>query len=643
MKNVIAIQPFYLAQPLGSTDVTMQVRGLKDSRGNLITAMPSGVTELTITIEPRSTTNQEFVSGTGITDNGNGLVTITGLTRNLSPVDGSADLSDTVSHANNSECVVSNSPFSMRNVLTTNEDKTVTAVISFGASPTVPTGVNPTDAVNKSQLDTTVAGTVPASSTTVLGAVRVATDATKTLGTATMTIASPCVVTFNSHGLTANDTVRFTTTIALPTGIVAGTTYYVIATGLTVNTFQMSLTAGGSAVNTSGGQSGVHTLYRTTPYAVNDQDPRLPTQAENDAMAGTSGPPSNTNRFVTDLDTSTTIVALKVARYNTDGDLAVQRLIREIISRENLSPGNGVSLYPYQSDGGVLVDTVASCGATPGTGGNITVAANSNRKLILFASHTSAASAVTATAGGNSMTQIQGQTNPNNYAFYIDNPTPGSVTIALNATCSWICYSIYNAVAGAPENSSIVTSSSGALNLATIADGSMTITGCGAGQDNITGLALTGAGAYGGNTGTIGDATGRSIACHSGQVFPNAVTLGATLATGGFSMGCIVVSIAPVTAPTYGSVYLSSAATNAISQYVNKYQSFLGFSTSTTTVGNVARVAIAGATMTSTTMVGNVTQYLSNTPGQVSSVAGTNSKKVGQAINSSTINIVQVI
>jgi len=304
MKNVISLQPFYLAQPLGATDVTMQVRGLKDSRGNLITSMPSGVTELTITIEPRSTTNQEFVSGTGITDNGNGLVTITGLTRNLSPVDGSADLSDTVSHANNSECVISNSPYSMRNVLMTNEDKTVTGTLSFATSPTVPTATSATQAVNKSQLDLAVLGTVPASSTTVLGAVRVATDPTKTLGTATMTIASPCVVTLNSHGLTANDTIRFTTTGTLPTGLVVNTTYYVISTGLTVNTFQLSLTAGGTAINTSGSQSGTHTLYRTTPYAINDQDTRLPTQAENDAMAGTSGNAvSGTNKFVDNDDT----------------------------------------------------------------------------------------------------------------------------------------------------------------------------------------------------------------------------------------------------------------------------------------------------------------------------------------------------
>lgn len=301
MKNVIGTQPFYLAQPLGATDVTMQVRGLKDARGNLITAMPSGVTELTITIEPRSTTNQEFVSGTGITDNGNGLVTITGLTRNLSPVDGSADLSDTVSHANNSECIISNSPFSMRKVLTTDEDKTVTATIDFATSPTVPTATSAGQAVNKSQLDLAVLGTVPASSTTVLGAVRIATDPSKTLGNVSLTIASPCVAGLSSHGLTANDTIRFTTTGALPTGLVVGTTYYVISTGLTSNTFQISLTAEGVAVNTSGSQSGTHTLYRTTPYAVNDQDTRLPTQGENDALAGndTSIAAGTGNKFVT--------------------------------------------------------------------------------------------------------------------------------------------------------------------------------------------------------------------------------------------------------------------------------------------------------------------------------------------------------
>ena len=275
MKNVLQLQPFYLNQPLGASDTTIQVRGLKDSRGTAITAMPSGVTEIVVTIEPKSANNQEIISFTGITDNGNGVVTLTGVTRNLSPTDATVVLSATVPHANNSICIVSDSPQAMKKVVVTDETATITAVHTFSVSPIVPTATSAGEPVNKSQLDLAVLGTVPPSSTTVLGAVRVATDPTKTLGNVSLTIASPCVAGFSSHGLTANDTVRFTTTGALPTGVVAGTTYYVIATGLTSNTFQFSTTAGGSAVNTSGGQSGTHTLYRTTPYGINDQDYRF--------------------------------------------------------------------------------------------------------------------------------------------------------------------------------------------------------------------------------------------------------------------------------------------------------------------------------------------------------------------------------
>lgn len=81
-------------------------------------------------------------------------------------------------------------------------------------------------------------------------------------GTATMTIATPAVVTQVAHGLKAGSPISFTTTGALPTGVVAGTTYYVIATGLTADAFQFSATVGGSAINTTGSQSGVHTLTR---------------------------------------------------------------------------------------------------------------------------------------------------------------------------------------------------------------------------------------------------------------------------------------------------------------------------------------------------------------------------------------------
>jgi len=86
--------------------------------------------------------------------------------------------------------------------------------------------------------------------------------------TVTMTIASPCVVTWNSHPLAAGDKVVFATTGALPTGLTAGTTYYVISAGLTASAFEISATPGGAAINTSGSQSGTHTVHTEKTYHI---------------------------------------------------------------------------------------------------------------------------------------------------------------------------------------------------------------------------------------------------------------------------------------------------------------------------------------------------------------------------------------
>ena len=90
------------------------------------------------------------------------------------------------------------------------------------------------------------------------------------LGTFTVTIASPAVFTKTGHGLVAGDEVYFTTTGALPTGLTASTKYYVISTGLTTDDFRVSATSGGSAVNTSGSQSGTHSVYRFSAFSSGD-------------------------------------------------------------------------------------------------------------------------------------------------------------------------------------------------------------------------------------------------------------------------------------------------------------------------------------------------------------------------------------
>lgn len=80
--------------------------------------------------------------------------------------------------------------------------------------------------------------------------------------TFTVTIATPGVFTSTGHGLSAGNKVVFSTTGVLPTGLVAGTTYYVMSTGLTADAFQVSATEGGAAINTTGSQSGTHTVVK---------------------------------------------------------------------------------------------------------------------------------------------------------------------------------------------------------------------------------------------------------------------------------------------------------------------------------------------------------------------------------------------
>lgn len=80
--------------------------------------------------------------------------------------------------------------------------------------------------------------------------------------TVTITIASPGVISWTAHGLLAGSQVRLTTTGALPTGLAVDTTYFVIP--VDANSFQLAATQSGTAINTSGSQSGTHTMTATS-------------------------------------------------------------------------------------------------------------------------------------------------------------------------------------------------------------------------------------------------------------------------------------------------------------------------------------------------------------------------------------------
>jgi microcystin-dependent protein len=116
------------------------------------------------------------------------------------------------------------------------------------------------------------------------------------VGTFTITIATPAVVTLNGHGFQTADALYLTTTGALPTGLSANTIYYAVR--IDANTFNLATSAAnaiaGTKITTTGSQSGTHTL-NACPYGLGDgsttfniPDMRGRVAAGNDAMNGTA-------------------------------------------------------------------------------------------------------------------------------------------------------------------------------------------------------------------------------------------------------------------------------------------------------------------------------------------------------------------
>lgn len=83
------------------------------------------------------------------------------------------------------------------------------------------------------------------------------------VATVTISAASPGVITLTAHGFAENDPVVFSNSGgALPVAITAGTVYYV-KTVLDADTFTISATAGGAAINTASTGTGTHSVTST--------------------------------------------------------------------------------------------------------------------------------------------------------------------------------------------------------------------------------------------------------------------------------------------------------------------------------------------------------------------------------------------
>lgn len=148
--------------------------------------------------------------------------------------------------------------------------------------------------------------------------------------TITLTIAAPTVVNWTSHGLSAGSPFIFgvsgspylmpvgVTTAALNADMtVRGPIYYVLASGLTSNSFQFSTTPGGQAVMTTGTQSGVLTAqailsghYLITAATANTFTYTAPTSLTASGNATVGGLYTLNGTVTADQDQSKTLEAM---------------------------------------------------------------------------------------------------------------------------------------------------------------------------------------------------------------------------------------------------------------------------------------------------------------------------------------------
>ena len=137
------------------------------------------------------------------------------------------------------------------------------------------------------------------------------------LTTVTITIASPAVITwtglpyagFATTGTNWTAPIVFSTTGALPTGITAGTTYWVIGNTLSGTTFEIATSVAnalaGSAINTSGSQSGTQSATPLVNFASSgtgaDCAAMQLTAGDWDVRGILHGDPTNASTSVTDV------------------------------------------------------------------------------------------------------------------------------------------------------------------------------------------------------------------------------------------------------------------------------------------------------------------------------------------------------
>lgn len=310
---------YYLNSSISSTATSITLTSFLEPVSGVAYTMALLDTDIVYaTIAPK-TSNSEFISFTGITQNANGTATLTGVTRGLAkkyPFTTSSTFK--LPHSGQTQFIISNSPQLYNEFVTLDNEETIVGEKTFpaggnanapksGASYTAPT--DDLEYASKKYVDNTATGT------TNINRIIVA-------GTAGETIAVDQLVYLKASDgrwwLTDADTAATVENVILGIAQGSGTAGNSINGGVLtqgLNTFSaLTLTANTKyyASNTAGGFSSsagttevtVGESQTTTTFLLYPRFDQQLTEDQQDALAGTSGTPSSTNLFVTAKDES---------------------------------------------------------------------------------------------------------------------------------------------------------------------------------------------------------------------------------------------------------------------------------------------------------------------------------------------------
>jgi len=193
--NAVQAQKFNLAGSgitANATSIVLQSFKLPDASTTI--SMSDLGTIAYGTLEP-GTTKEEQISFTGVTQNGNGTATLTGVTRGLSFLASSCaeTTANKKSHAGGTIFVLSNTACFYSNFAITSNTTTISAPWTFTSEPKVPTPTNASSAVNKAYADGLAIAGAPDASLTQKGIAEIATSAELGNGLSTGDTSAPLV------------------------------------------------------------------------------------------------------------------------------------------------------------------------------------------------------------------------------------------------------------------------------------------------------------------------------------------------------------------------------------------------------------------------------------------------------------------